>query len=276
MKVQLDAVTAHHPAAKRGGTRALNACTLRIGAGEQVAIIGPSGAGKTTLLHVVAAALKPEQGDIRLGDQDPWNLSSAALRALRGRLFLAPQVPPLPPRQRVVSSVLAGQLPSMTLWQSVRSLFYPHDIAGAHAALAHFDLESKLFERVDRLSGGERQRVGLARAVPSPATLWLIDEPLSALDPTRARQAVATLTTLAAERHITLVATLHQVDVALERFARVIGLREGRLILDLPAPHVTTAWLTALSGDEYKHLNDPAPPSELPADATVPAVMHCR
>jgi phosphonate transport system ATP-binding protein len=276
VKVQLHAVTAHHPAAKRGGARALTACTLQLAQGEQVAIIGPSGAGKTTLLHVMAAALQPEAGTVELGGQNPWGLGSRALRALRGRLFLAPQMPPLPPRQRVVSSVLAGQLPALSLWQSIRSLFYPHDIAGAHAALAHFDIESKLFDRVDRLSGGERQRVGLARAVPSPASLWLIDEPLSALDPTRAQQAISALTSLAAQRGITLVATLHQVDVALSRFKRIVGLRDGHLVFDLPAAQVTTAMLTSLYGDEFQRLNDPGTPSEWPPESPAPAVMHCR
>ena len=112
--------------------------------------------------------------------------AAAPCSALRARLFLAPQVPPLPPRQRVVTAVLAGRLPAWALAASLRSLIYPSDIAGAHAALARFDLADKLFDRVDRLSGGERQRVGLARALPSPAALWLIDEPLSSLDPTRA------------------------------------------------------------------------------------------
>jgi phosphonate transport system ATP-binding protein len=76
-------------------------------------------------------------------------------------------VPPLPPRQRVVTAVLAGRLPAMGLWQSVRSLFYPSDIPAAFEALDRFDLADKLFERVDRLSGGERQRVGLSRALLS-------------------------------------------------------------------------------------------------------------
>ena len=102
-------------------------------------------------------------------------------------------MPPLPPRQRVVTSVLAGRLPAMGLAASLRSLFYPSDIPAAYDALDRFDLAEKLFERVDRLSGGERQRVGLARALLAPATLWLVDEPLSALDPTRSRQAIATL-----------------------------------------------------------------------------------
>ena len=182
MKLHLQNLSARHPAARAGAVPALKSLSLNIAAGEQVAVIGPSGAGKTTLLQVLACALPPAAGELRVAEELPWHLPRPALQRLRGRLFLAPQVPPLPPRQRVVTSVLAGRLPAMGLWSSLRSLFYPSDIPAAFEALDRFDLGDKLFERVDRLSGGERQRVGLARALLAPAGLWLIDEPLSALD----------------------------------------------------------------------------------------------
>ena len=277
MRLQLSAVTARHPAARSGAPAALHGASLIVERGEQVAVIGPSGAGKTTLLHVAAAALRPQEGQVMLDAQAPWALGGRALRTLRGRLFLAPQVPPLPPRQRVVTAVLAGRLPAQSLAASFRSLIYPSDIAGAHAALARFDLADKLFERVDRLSGGERQRVGLARALPSPASMWLIDEPLSSLDPTHARQAIATLLDEARSRGITLVATLHQVDVALEKFARIVGLREGQVAFDLPASAVTNEMLAQLYGDEFDTLDVPAAADDDAVAAPAPdAVLHCR
>ena len=223
-------------------------------------------------------ALPPSSGTLLLDGQDPWQLPRSALQRLRGQLFLAPQVPPLPPRQRVVTAVLAGRLPVMGLLASLRSLFYPHDIPGAHAALDRFDLADKLFERVDRLSGGERQRVGLARALLAPARLWLVDEPLSALDPTRSRQAIDTLVAQARERGVTLVATLHQVDVALAHFPRIVGLRGGALAFDLPAAQVTPERLAALYAQhEHELLGTPPPAAD--EDALAPrqaAVMHCR
>ncbi|MBL8343718.1 MAG: ATP-binding cassette domain-containing protein [Rubrivivax sp.] len=287
MKLELDGLAARHPAAKAGAAPALQSTSLAVAAGEAVAIIGASGAGKTTLLQVLACAHRPSAGTLRVDGVDPWALPRRALHRLRGRLFLAPQVPPLPPRQRVVTAVLAGRLPAMSLATSLRSLFYPVDIPAAHAALEQFDIADKLFERVDRLSGGERQRVGLARSLLSPARLWLVDEPLSALDPTRARRATETLVREARTRGVTLVATLHQVDMALAHFPRIVGLREGRVAFDLPTALVTRERLERLYAQhEYELLGGHTAPADAPAahaDANddephraAPVVMHCR
>ncbi len=278
MRIELRGLSARHPAAPLGAT-ALRSASFSLEAGEAVAVIGPSGAGKTTLLHAMACALQPVAGSLSLGGVEPWGLPRAALQKLRGQLMLAPQVPPLPPRQRVVTSVLAGALPQMGLFKSLRSLFYPTDIAGAHAALVQFDLADKIFERVDRLSGGERQRVGLARALASNARLWLVDEPLSALDPTRADQAISVLLRSAQERGATLVCSLHQVERALAAFPRIIGLRFGELAFDLPAAQVTPERLKALYAQHEHELTGPAPVNDFPDQAAVaalPAVMHCR
>ena len=166
----------------------------------------------------------------------------------------------------------------MGTWASLRSLFYPDDIPAAFAALERFDLGEKLFERVDRLSGGERQRVGLARALLAPASLWLIDEPLSALDPVRAEQAVATLVDEARARGVTLVATLHQVEVALARFTRIVGLRDGQLAFDLPAAAVTREHLARLYAQHEHELQGSAAvaTAEAPPAPPAPVVMHCR
>lgn len=278
MRLELREVAARHPMARDGAAPALQGLSLNVAAGEQLAVIGPSGAGKTTLLQVLACAMPPVQGAFTLDGQAPWALPRTELQRLRGRLFLAPQVPPLPPRQRVVTAVLAGRLPAMGLWASLRSLFYPHDIPAAHEALDHFDLAEKLFDRVDRLSGGERQRVGLARALVAPARLWLIDEPLSALDPTRAAQALDTLVRQARERGVTLVATLHQVDAALAHFPRIIGLRDGVLAFDLPTAQVGPERLARLYAQhEHELLGGAAAADAEPLPAgPAPVVMHCR
>ena len=277
MKISVHRITARHPVARAGAPPALNALTLEVAAGEQIAVIGPSGAGKTTLLQVLACAQSPTAGSLRLDGNDPWQLTSRQLQRLRGELFLAPQVPPLPPRQRVVTAVLAGRLPHIGLLHSLRSLFYPTGIAQADAALARFDVADKLFARVDRLSGGERQRVGLARALLSQARLLLVDEPLSALDPSRATQAVECLCASAKDSGATLVTTLHDVPIALRHFPRILGLRDGACMFDLPSPQVSDALLYALYDQKLDELA-PAP-ALVERDSVAPpapVAMTCR
>jgi phosphonate transport system ATP-binding protein len=245
MKLALHGLAARYPAAAGGSAPALRPVRLSVEPGEQLAVVGPSGAGKTTLLHALACALQPAAGRLELDGADPWSLPVSGLQKLRGRLFLAPQASPLAPRQRVVTAVLAARLPRQTLLASLRSLVYPLNAEAARDALARFDLADKLWDRVDRLSGGERQRVGLARALVSAASLWLIDEPLSSLDPSRAAMAINALTRAARERGATLITTLHQVDVA-TRFPRVLGMRDGEVRFDLPAAEVSAERLAAL------------------------------
>jgi len=213
----------------------LGGVDLRVAPGEHVAIVGPSGAGKTSLLQIAACALRPDSGVVRLDGSDPWACSARARRRLRHALFLAPQTPPLPPRQRVVTAVLAGRLPGMGLWRSFVSWLYPGDIAGAAAALAPFGLEGRLFDRVDRLSGGERQRVALARLWLAPARIWLLDEPLGALDPARAAEVIDMLCGQARRRGVTLVMAMHQVELAKAHFPRLVGLRGGTVAFDQTA-----------------------------------------
>ena len=277
MDLSLDRVEGRHWAAAAQAPAAIRALSLSISRGEQVAVIGPSGAGKTTLLQLMAAALKPAGGQLTLNHRDPWGISTTALQRLRGQLFYAPQTPPLPPRQRVITALTAGRLPALSLLQSIGQLIYPREPHEAVAALEAFDLSEKLWDRVDRLSGGERQRVGLARALMSPASLWLVDEPLSALDPKRARQAIDTLISQARARNVTLVVTLHQVDVATSRFPRVIGLRDGGCVFDLPAHEVTQQRLAELYAQHEHELADVAGPRfDLPTEPSPPKIVHCR
>jgi phosphonate transport system ATP-binding protein len=236
------------------GTRCLiQPLSLQIHAGEQVALIGPSGAGKTSLLHALALATRPSAGQLTLYGHNAWALSHRDRHRLRRRLMLAPQHPPLPPRQRVAVSVLAGQLPGASLGRSLRMLFSPSasQAQQAHQALAALELGDRLWSRVDQLSGGERQRVALARLLVSQAPLWLVDEPLSALDPQRAQRSLSVLQDAARRDSRTLVCSLHQVDLARQLFPRIIALRDGRLFYDGPPQGLDNATIAALyAGDE--------------------------
>ncbi len=265
-----DASVAHVAGAT--GRDALSGVTLSIAQGDQVALIGPSGAGKTTLLHALACAHRPRAGTFQAFGSDPWSLSNAQRHALRSRLFLAPQTPPLPPRQRVVTAVLAGRLPQWSTWRALASLLRPVDPRGAFDALARFDLQDKLYLRVDRLSGGERQRCSLARLLVSQAQAFLVDEPLSALDPALALQTLAVLQQEAKARNATLVCSLHQVELARRRFPRIVGLRDGRVLFDAPREAVTDAMIAAL----YRNaeIGNADPSAEEPDDALVSPALQ--
>ena len=265
--VELHGVSVQHHRAAANAIPALHELNFSIVAGEQVAVIGSSGAGKTTLLHLLAGALRPDVGEFKLFGNDPWLLSNAKRHALRARLFLAPQTPPLPPRQRVVTAVLAGRLPQWSLWQAIVSLIKPSDPEAAYQALARFDLQDKLYARVDRLSGGERQRCGMARLLLSNAEILLIDEPLSALDPTLSRQTLTTLLQEAATRRATLICSLHHVEFARAYFPRIIGLREGRIVFDTRSVNVTDAMVKELYQNEHEGDSSPEFQSRLNINA---------
>ena len=232
------------------GHRALHGVTLAVAAGERVAVIGPSGAGKTTLLRLLACGLRPTEGRISTLGASPWQMSARALRQHRARIGMVYQAPPIPPRLRVVTAVLAGRLGSWSTGRALRSLVYPSDMAGAREVLARLDLADRLFDRCDQLSGGQLQRVGIARVLYQAPALLLADEPVSALDPTLADAAVSALVEQSEVSGATLVASLHAVDLALKWFPRIVGMRAGAVVFDAPAVEVTSTMLHELYATE--------------------------
>lgn len=243
MSFMLDDVGLTHS----NGFTALSHISLSAIQGESIALIGPSGAGKTSLLSTIGTAYLPTAGRMQvLGRTASAQSAARELKALRSRIGTVHQAAPIPLRQRVVTAVLAGKLGHWPLWKALASLAYPQDIAGAREALARVQLEDKLFARCDQLSGGQLQRVGIARVLYQQAELILADEPVSALDPALSQATVQLLVREAAARKATLVASLHAVDLALANFARIVGVRDGRLAFDLPAAQVSDAQLQAL------------------------------
>ncbi|SDZ70110.1 phosphonate transport system ATP-binding protein [Variovorax sp. YR266] len=266
MSFSLEGAGVVHP----NGQRALAGVTLAAHDGERIAVIGPSGAGKTTLLRVLGAALRPTEGEVQALGARPWQLPAAALKKLRARIGTVHQSPPIAPRLRVVTAVLAGRLGEWSTLRALGSLFHPSDIAGAHEVLTRLSLEDRLFDRCDRLSGGQLQRVGIARALYQCPALLLADEPVSALDPTLADAAIGQLVAQSESTGATLMASLHAVDLALRWFPRIVGMRNGQVMFDLPAAQVTATMLDALYASE----GGIATQRPQPASAAMEAAFH--
>jgi phosphonate transport system ATP-binding protein len=144
---------------------------------------------------------------------------------LRAQLFLAPQTPPLPPRQRVVTAVLAARLPQWSVWRALASLFKPADPEAAWQALSRFNLGDSCI-RASTACPAVSASAAVWRCCSRPALL--VDEPLSALDPVLSELTLTTLREGAKARNATLICSLHQVELALSHFPRIVALRDGR------------------------------------------------
>ncbi len=245
MSLHLDGVSLN-----LGGTPVLRELTLHLAQGEQAALIGPSGAGKTSLLLLCATGYRPDAGQLTVLGDNPWHLSARWRRRLRSRIGMLYQSSPLPDRQRVIDAVAAGRLGRSGRLAALKRLLWPQDAAAVADALARVDLADKLWARCDQLSGGQRQRAGLARVLYQQADLLLADEPIAALDPRLAEDILRCLCADARQRDASLLVSLHSVELALSHFGRLIGVRDGRIVFDLPRAEVTPGLVSALYADE--------------------------
>jgi phosphonate transport system ATP-binding protein len=218
--------------------------SLRIAAGSAVAFVGPSGAGKTTLLRVIGGQVRPASGSVSLLDRD--------LARLRGRrqlprlVGLLPQRLDLVPQLSVRHNVQAGALGRWGLLRSLAALLLPLEHPPALEAMRRVGLGDRSASRVADLSGGEQQRVALARLLVQDPAILLADEPVASLDPARADQLLSLLCGAARHEERTLVASLHSPELARRHFDRIVGLRDGRIVFDLPPSEVTADVLESL------------------------------
>jgi phosphonate transport system ATP-binding protein len=226
------------------GVEALAPVQLSIGGGEAVAVVGPSGAGKTTLLHLLAGVIQPDRGSIGLDGHTLSNLRPG--RELSALVGVIHQQFDLVPHLSVVHNVLAGRLGRWGIFQSVRSLLSPRELDVAQRALERVGIAELMYARTSRLSGGEQQRVAIARLLVQDPQVIVADEPVASLDPARARDLLGLLSAVTKESGKTLIASMHQVEMAREYFSRVIGLRDGQLRFDLPVGQVTDGVLDDL------------------------------
>jgi phosphonate transport system ATP-binding protein len=228
------------------GTPAVDGVSLVVGAGEHLALIGPSGAGKTTLFRILNLTLRPTSGRLSLDGVDAAELSESALRRARTRIGTVYQQGNLVGRLRVVHNVLAGNLGRWSAPVAFASLFWPRNVAEAHRALEQVGIPEKLSARTDELSGGQQQRVAIARLLIQDPDIILADEPVSSVDPSLAVTIVTLLQDLAARSGKTLLMNLHSVNLALAHFPRIVGVRDGRVHFDLAPDKVTPELLEAL------------------------------
>ncbi len=230
------------------GQAALLDFDLCVSPGEALAFVGPSGAGKTTALGLCNATIRPTEGAVCLDGEDLNLAQNARLRELRARVGFIPQELGLIPNLRVSQNVLAGRLGRQGVLASLMPLLRASDaeLEEVLAILDRLGIGDKLFHRVDSLSGGERQRVAIARTLYQEADYLIADEPLSALDPVRARETLSLLTEVARENELGLILSLHDIELAREFIPRLVGLRAGRVLFDKPAKDVTEDELTEL------------------------------
>jgi phosphonate transport system ATP-binding protein len=216
------------------GQRALGALNLEFAPGEAVALVGPSGAGKTTLLRLLNGSQRPSSGKVWFGDDELSRLSRSALRRLRASVAFVHQDLGLVPNLRAAQNVLAGGLGRQNLLCSLRDLLWPAQarIEQAYELLDRVGIGDKLYSKTDRLSGGEQQRVAIARALYQQPTALLADEPVASVDPARARDTLELLIELCVEHRLTLLVSLHSLELARAYFPRLIGLRQGRVAFD--------------------------------------------
>jgi len=242
----------HLYAGRAGAVRALDDVTLRVSRGERVALLGPSGAGKSTLLRLLNATLRPARGALCFESRDLSALGPGELRAVRRRIGTIFQHPSLVPSLTALQNALCGRLGSWGLLRSLRALVAPapEDVRAGLAALETVGLSGKAAARADELSGGQQQRVAIARVLVQDPEVVLADEPFASLDPGLTVQ-LADLMFAVTQRR-TLVAAMHDVDLALQRFQRIVGVRAGRVVFDVPAAEVSPGLLQELYAREAR------------------------
>jgi phosphonate transport system ATP-binding protein len=227
-------------------TVALSEVSLAIPDGQFVVLIGPSGAGKSTLLRCLNGLVVPTAGDVLIDGESVTRARGDDLRRLRARIGFVFQQFNLLKRLSVLDNVLIGRLAHAPKIPSLFGWFPSRDRAVVEAVLDRVRLGDLAPRRADSLSGGQQQRVAIARALVQEPRVILADEPMASLDPALARTVMDLLSQINQEDGITVLTSLHVMDLALAYGQRVIGLREGRVVYDGSAAALGPAGIDAI------------------------------
>jgi phosphonate transport system ATP-binding protein len=212
------------------GTVALRDVSFTVEEGEFLVIIGLSGSGKSTLLRCINRLIEPTEGQILWEGEDITAAEPEALRKVRRRIGMIFQQFNLVKRSSVLTNVLCGRLGYVPPGTSLVHRFPLRDRELAWKALKRVGLTDQARKQARELSGGQQQRVGIARALMQEPHMVLADEPVASLDPVLAHSILGYLEELNLQDHITVLCSLHYLDLVQRYATRVIGLRDGRLV----------------------------------------------
>ena len=216
------------------GKVAVDNVGFRIGSGEMVALVGASGSGKSTLLRCLNGLYQAESGAVEIFGstlQSKGKLHSK-VRQIRAQIGFIFQQFNLVNRLSALENVLIGNLACTSLWRSALRVFSQKEKATALAALERVGILDQAYKRAALLSGGQQQRVAIARCLMQGAKIILADEPIASLDPESAHRVMKLLTELNQEQGITVVTSLHQVQMVRAYFPRAIALQNGQVRFD--------------------------------------------
>jgi len=232
------------------GTVALRDVSFTVADGEFLAVIGLSGSGKSTLLRCINRLIEPTSGQVIWNGIDITAASPRELRRIRRQIGMIFQQFNLVRRSSVLTNVLSGRLGYADPWLSLLHYFPPEDHRRAVAALERVGIADKIHSRADQLSGGQQQRVGVARALMQEPQLILADEPVASLDPVLAHSILQYLEQLNREEGITVICSLHFLDLIHRYATRVIGLKEGVLVFEGHPKELTRERFKEVYGEE--------------------------
>ncbi len=232
------------------GTEAVRNVSFTVQDGEFLAIIGLSGSGKSTLLRCINRLIDPTEGRVTWDDVDITAAQGKELRHIRRKIGMIFQQFNLVKRSSVMVNVLSGRLGYANPWTSLFHRFSSRDRQRAVAALDRVGIAEKSDNRADRLSGGQQQRVGIARALMQEPRLMLADEPIASLDPVLAHSILQYLELLNQQDGITVLCSLHFLDLVHRYATRVIGLKDGELVFDGLPSELTRERFKEVYGEE--------------------------